>query len=478
MPLSIGDRKVSMTEGNPTLLLRERPRARWHSGRRCRIYAENDRLVVRTRWVRRSWKLGPGGAVSAAYLGVSESGNDYREKSSLLNPLSIIRSAFRESHGVVEIRNEVGESMARFAPSQWQPYAGGPIPLKNAAEEESSPCRRAEYLRLSGIRDFFSYHNIPVEMRNKPSPKARRHSDMTIPGTPFAGSWLISGIVALTLIASVIVGLAGYETNGWDFIPLNQDEESWRVLVVSVLTAGFILLPLSYFIPWLLNFQPERPHATLHPSPGIPVTAVFRRRTSLRLVGEDLVLRNAANVKRRFRGPSDPVLGVKEAVILKHEQRRWGVAFVDDRNVVRTFLHWDTWFGGDPTLRGLHTFCSQAGLSIREESEEVPKDLIDATAMRWGILEYTGSLNFSFNIAQSLVPWLVCFAETYNAWGRRGDPIEYDTLLTLCYALGPGIYFLRACYRSLWLQRMVTVKTVSKGRFQSHEQDGKGVARA
>ncbi|WP_326598411.1 hypothetical protein [Streptomyces sp. NBC_01803] len=436
----------------PLVRAGQRPLVRRSVLRWAGVTARERRLTVRTRGRTHTWELGAGGGgvVSAAHLkgrlcpaaghaGWGDIGSGEPNKAG----------------GCLHLCDSAGAGLACLIVSDWVPV--GPTPLTLAHPDGLSvpvdDTKTDDFLRLSGLGDFLRYHDVPVrEVSEAPPPAA------TFAGTLRPGAKSAFGLPALLAVAQLVVGwLAAFFVGG---LGSGEGAERAALLLMSGSTLVFALLTAGLAaVLGALASRGGRAVAELRPAPAIPVTRAFLARASVRAVGEDLELRTAQNVTRLMRGPADPVLGVREALILEDRGRPWGVALVDGRESVQAFLHWDTWCGGDPGQARLRAFCDATGIPVRRHalrrSRHGTADGGDRTARRWTYRDYTSDTSAYPAWTAFVVLFLTAFQVGFGAWAGF-DWAPYYLCAGLAFAIGCVPYAVRACWRRFRLNQMVT----------------------
>ncbi|MGK5531644.1 hypothetical protein [Streptomyces sp. URMC 129] len=437
----------AVTTVAPALPAGQRPLVRWGVLRRAGVTVEGDRLTVRTSVRTRSWALGPGGVASAAHLT-----GRLCDAAGHAGWGDIGRGNPNKAGGCLHLCDATGAGLACLIVSDWVPV--GPTPLTLAHPDGLSvpvdDTKTGDFLRLSGFADLLDRHGVPVREASEPPPPAAAFAGTLRPGAKDA-----LGLPALVAIAQLVlcwlvmffVGGLGSGPGAERAVELLM---SGSTLVFAALTAG------RAFLLGALAPRGGRASAELRPSPSVPVTRAFRDRSVLRAVGENLELRTAQNVLRLLRGPADPVLGVREALILNDRGRPWGVALVDGRRAVQAFLHWDTWCGGDPGQARLRAFADAAGIAVRPHELRRSRTAGegDRTARRWTARDYRSDA-FAFPAwVAFLLLFLTGFQVVFGAWAGFDGALFY-LFNGLAFAIGCVPYAVRACWRTFRLNRMV-----------------------
>ncbi|MDT0307480.1 hypothetical protein RM780_10950 [Streptomyces sp. DSM 44917] len=441
------------------LLAGERPLARWGVLRRARAAVEDGRLMVRGRSGTHAWALGPGGAVASAVhvRGKVQPPPTRREGT----------TPYNASGGTLHLCDASGASVARLIVSDWLPNGTEPVTMDfpDAIPTRGSDLMAGQFLRLSGLRDFLTHHGLLVREADEPPPPAPEFAGTLRPGP--------SGAVPLALLlpalALVLAGLLALAVTA-----LAGDGETARNVGFAAVTAPLMLLALLSIgfagVTALRNLAALRAagaDAELRPSPGVPVTRAFLGRSSLRLVGENLELRTAQNVLRLMRGPADPVLGVREAVVLEESGRPWAVVLLDRRESVQAFLHWDTWFRGDPQLGRLRAFCEEAGLVLARRATARrfpagPANATDRTARKPGLDRAVDGGRYAF-LTLVAFPCMVAPPVAFARGADGGiDWAPYYVMSGVTFAVAFVPWVIRLCARVAWLDRLVTAERVSE----------------
>ncbi|GAA3855895.1 hypothetical protein [Streptomyces sedi] len=408
-----------MNPVEPAVFPAQRPLVRWGVLRRARITVEGDRLVVRQRRRSRSWPLGPEGVASATHLTGRLCPSAFRvRRKGKINPAG----------GCLHLLDGSGRALACLAVSDWLPAGGWPLTLEApdantraySVDSPSPGIDSAGFLERSGFAPFLRHHGIPVHVAAEDEEEPPRAAGFAGPLRP--GPELARTAGAAPAFASLLLFFFSWAPPGAE----------WRNAMASV---PFLLIALVTVVPaavlGLAGTRAGRTVATaeLRPRPGVPVTRSFLDRSALRLTAEAVELRTAQRMMRLMPPPADPVLGLREAVVLEDKGQPWGVALVDDRETVHAFLHWDTWFAGDPRLVALGDFCRQAGLGIRKKQLRAfpGRQREDRTAGVWRAKHYArqerlvaysaetpGAMTFGiFSLVYGLFVWDLAWAPFY-----------------------------------------------------------------
>ncbi|RMI41341.1 hypothetical protein [Streptomyces triticirhizae] len=438
-----------MNTALPVVFPAQRPLTRWGVLRRARITVENGQLVVRTHSGAHAWPVGPEGVASAIHL-PGRLPTAFR-----IGWRDASNGTIDKFGGCLHLLDGAGQAVACLAPSDWVTTGGRPATLDRPDARPTTnldPGAGVDYLERSGLGDLLRHAGIPVHTApdGQEPPRAPEFAGTLRPGPRTAGSvWLM---VVLALL--VLVLLARVAPN-----------EVVRDVMVSV---PFLTLALVATVPAVVGgFAGRRAGGTvsltvLKPIPGIPVTRVFLDRSALRLTEEAIELRTAQNEWRLIPAPADPVNGVREAVVFEDAGRPWGVALADGRGTVHAFLHWDTWFAGDPQLVGLSDFCQRAGLGLRRQRSAAfpggqPQD---RTARPWKMGEYGFDDIFALG---SLTPGATLFALPVALLGSVVWDVEWTPffpVLGAAFAIGVVPYVVRGAYRKWSLNRLVQPQAV------------------
>ncbi|WP_143659486.1 hypothetical protein [Streptomyces sp. MP131-18] len=453
----------------PALFAAQRPLVRWGVLRRARVAAEAGRLVVRGRARTHAWPLGPQGVASAVHLKGRPCSSAARTR---LRDLG--KGAINKSGGCVHLCDSTGRALACLLPSDWLPNGAVPVPLDapDTFPSVRNDSRREDFLELSGMADFLRHQGLAVhESPGQEPPRAPEFAGTLRPG-PKDGPAVLLLFFALAQL--LVLMLAAFAVGGF-----GSGEGAWQLLVSLPFLVFALCTAGAAFLLGLAAPRGEEPAvAELRPSPGVPVTRGFLGRSSLRLVADALELRTAQNVKRRLPPPADPVLGVREAVVLQDGGRPWGVALVDRRRAVLAFLHGDTWFGGDPQLTRLTDFCHRAGIGLRrQELRAFPgRQEADRTARPWRTGDYALNDTFAYSaLMASVVAVGVVPAFFVGAGGDVEGPL-FLVIFGLAFAIGAVPYAVRGAVRKWSLNRLVPAGPAPNMEPGGAASGGKGAA--
>ncbi|MDT0341761.1 hypothetical protein RM590_03765 [Streptomyces sp. DSM 44938] len=409
-----------------------------------------------------SWPLGPQGVASAVHVKGSLCPSAARN-----GWLGISKGPINNLGGCLHLCDSAGQALACLALSDWVPNGAAVITMDrpDTFPAVKNNFKAEEFLELSGMGPFLRHFGVPVHESVKEPPRARRFAGTLRPGPRMAGSPLLT---ILAFAQLVVLVLATFFTGG-------IGDRAGQVMVAGAFLA-FALLEAGWsLLLGILSARREKPAvAELRPSPGVPVPVVFRKRASIRLVGDALELRTAQNVKRLIQPPADPVLGLREVVVLEDNGRPWGVALTDGREVVQAFLHWDTWFAGDPQLTHLRAFCAAVGLNLRRQALGAfpGRQERDHTAKRFRMANY--ALNDTFAISV-FSPSVAAFGVYPMFIGAVRADIEwppYYIMFGLSFAIGFAPYVVRGAVRKWSLNRMVPPAPVSNVEFRGMPSNG------
>ncbi|SOD63102.1 hypothetical protein SAMN06297387_10943 [Streptomyces zhaozhouensis] len=435
-----------MNPVEPVVFPAQRPLVRWGVLRRARITVENGRLVVRQRWRSRSWPLGPEGVASAVYLpgklctAASRTGGG-----------GVSSGKIGASGGCLHLLDGAGKSVACLPLGGWLPTGGLPLPLERP--DSWTPFTLgpgdADYAERSGLAPFLRHHGIPVHVAAEDEEEPPRAAGFAGPLRP--GPELATTVWALPAFASMLLFFFSWAPPGAE----------WRNAMASL---PFLIIALVTVVPAaVLGLAGTRAGRTvaaaeLRPRPGVPVTRSFLDRSALRLTAEAVELRTAQRMMRLMPPPADPVLGLREAVVLEDQGRPWGVALVDDRETVHAFLHWDTWFAGDPQLVALGDFCRQAGLGIRKKQLRAfpGRQREDRTAGVWRAKHYARQERlFAYSAETPGVMAFGIFSLVYGlfVWDLAWDP--FYPVLAGAFLIAVPAYAVRGAYRKWKLNVLV-----------------------
>ncbi|MBB0228717.1 hypothetical protein [Streptomyces calidiresistens] len=367
----------------------ERPVVRWRDLRRARVEVVNGRLRVDTRWRGRSWPLGSDGVASATISS---------------RPCATAARARDVTSGCVHLCDASERVLACLLPTDWAPNGEGPVPVDLAGTRGigfAHP-RSAECPDLTGLRDFLDHHRVPWR-RVEEQPVVPPRSAVVRPGprAPVSNRLRsVSCAIPVLSLPAVLILMAITRPRRGVFGP-EREAALWIcigafLLVTGLVVGGAMWSAVVGWRPLTVSRRARRAGggAVLRPVPGTPVSRAFLRRARVVWDGEELWQQTAGLVRRRVRGPGDPVLGVRRALLVKGEGRHRGVAFVDDRETVLLFLPWSTWFAGDPSLSGLREFCDVLGIRIAKTERPMPRGgpngPRDPDARRRRSTDYTG----------------------------------------------------------------------------------------
>ncbi|KAB8163852.1 hypothetical protein FH609_019605 [Streptomyces sp. 3MP-14] len=440
-----------MNTAPPVVFPAQRPLTRWGVLRRARITVENGQLVVRTHSGAHAWPVGPGGVASAIHLpgrlcpAASRTGWGDASKGTI-----------DKFGGCLHLLDGAGQAVACLAPSDWVTTGGRPATLDRPDARPTTnldPGAGADYLERSGLGDLLRQAGVPVHTApdGQEPPRAPKFAGPLRPGPRAAAStWLVPSFALLILVF-------------FSWAPTNAEA---RNIVASV---PFLVTALVCFgtaaLSGLAGQRAGRTTAAaeLKPSPGVPVTRAFLDRSALRLTAEAVELRTAQNELRLIPPPADPVNGVREAVVFEDAGRPWGVALADARGTVHAFLHWDTWFAGDPQFVGLSDFCQRAGLGLRRQrlAPFPAGEGEDRAARPWRTGDYGMDQRSAYG---SFVPgvlagglFLVLFFGLF-VWDVEWTP--FFPVLGAAFAIGVLPYVVRGAYRKWTLNRLVQPQAV------------------
>ncbi|MDT0269536.1 hypothetical protein RM844_24955 [Streptomyces sp. DSM 44915] len=350
-----------------------------------------------------------------------------------------------------------GRSLACLAVSDWLPGGGWPVPLElaDAVPAPVGGVAADGYLARSGLADFLGRHDLPVHEleEGQEPPRAPGFLGTLRPGPRNGGTvWIVP---AVALLLAVL----------FSWVPNNAAARN------AMASAPFLVLALVNVVPavvlGLSGLRAGRTTAVaeLRPSPGVPVTRAFLRRSVLRLTADAFELRTAQRQMRLIQHPDDPVLGIREAVVLQDAGQPWGVAFLDDRRTVLVFLHWDTWFAGDSGRSRLAAFCQSAGIGLREERMAAfpARRDEDRTARPWRAGAYMQNDLFAY-ASYAVVPLVGTVFPLFFGlfvWDLAWDP--FFPVIGAALAIGVVPYAIRGAYRKWWLNQLVEPAVAGAG---------------
>ncbi|MDT0269538.1 hypothetical protein RM844_24965 [Streptomyces sp. DSM 44915] len=442
-----------MSTISPVVFPAQRPLVRWGVLRRARITVEGGRLTVRRRTRTHRWPVGPEGVASAVYLRGRLCPSAARTGWGTMGLGQI-----NDAGGCLHLCDGAGRALACLALSDWVPAGGAPVPLSTPDQVPAprlSVVRDGDYLTLSGLADFLRHHGVAVtehaEGGAPEPPRAPGFRGTLRPGARDAVPTLLTLLavvqIPLSLLAAFFFGgLADTDHLRWTLY-------SAPFLVFALCGVGAALLL------GIAGLRAGRTVASaeLRPRPGVPTTRAFQRHTVLRFTESAIELRTAQRRMRLISPPADPVTGVREAVVFDDEGRPWGVALADERGAVHAFLHWDTWFAGDPELTGLDDFCRHAGLAQRRH--RLPafpgRQPEDQSARVWRRRDYGHRDQYALH---ALLPWVSLGGLVplfYGATLWEVDWPPFFAMLGAALAVGVVPYVVRGAYRKWSLNQLV-----------------------